>query len=76
MDKILEGGPPMVECGCCGRIHSARIADDCRAWRSCDECGDAYHEKAGELAEHVKTCKGEPCMDYLSLDDQREAEEA
>lgn len=55
---------PMVDCGCCGRIHediavnSMGYPVDCRAFFTCPKCGDGYHVR--NLAKHKETCTGEP----------------
>lgn len=61
-----------VDCGCCGRIHPDIGGLDCRAFRTCEGCGDAY--PAGSILEtrHRKVCDGSPVLDY---DDERDYEE-
>lgn len=51
----LQAPPPWVDCGCCGRTHQD-LPDDCRAFRTCDKCGDCYH--GGRIGDHVKACNG------------------
>jgi hypothetical protein len=67
----------MVECGCCGRVHTDRPGD-CRGFLTCAKCGDAYwlgvDRLDPEFSEHAKVCDGNPSQDYLTLDEQMETE--
>lgn len=47
---------PMVDCGCCGRVHQNLAFIDCRAFRTCRNCGDGYHFRLYEA--HLQQCAG------------------
>jgi len=44
-----------VDCGCCGRVHEA-YDDGCRAFFTCDICGDCYHRS--KIIQHMSSCDG------------------